>query len=605
MNQKEILNRLIGNKEKYEIRVNRLIEKHSKIGYWRLGIFLAGVTAFFIVFFTLPGYFLYITIVLFALLFGGISNILSRYEMGIRKSKAWLNLINENIARVKIDWSGIPVKDYHFKRDHPFETDISVTGEYSLLRLVDTTVVKESGELLRGWLTNYPDEIIEIKKRQELVRDLTELDHFRNKLRIAGGLSSGKSVNGEKLIKWLKEGVYTEQIKRILILLFILIPINILLIILNIAGAMPAYWTFTTIGIVGVYFFNRHYIQSLFEETMKVEEEVGKLSGVLGYLERYRFNNKPNLQELTKEFTSDGARASVYFKKLRRVITAISFQKNPLTFFLFNALFPYDFYVAYNFSKLRESISIKLKGWLEVWYKLEALTALANFGYINDSYKFPEIIEDDATPVFEGKDLGHPLIIPGMRVTNSFMIDKEGKGIIITGSNMSGKSTFLKTIGLNCALAYAGSPAAVSNLKLRRFRLFTCINIIDSVTDGISYFYAEVKRLKKLKDEIERESDMPVLYLIDEIFRGTNNRERLVGSRSYLKSLAGTNSCGLISTHDLELVNLEEEIEEIENYHFREEVEGGKLSFDYKIKRGPCPTTNALKIMELEGLKVE
>ncbi len=137
----------------------------------------------------------------------------------------------------------------------------------------------------------------------------------------------------------------------------------------------------------------------------------------------------------------------------------------------------------------------------------------------------------------------------------------------------------------------------------RYFRLFTCIKVSDSVIDGISYFYAEVKRLKALLDEIE-ESEYPVLFLIDEIFRGTNNIERLKGSSAFIKKLAQTNAIGAVATHDLELVKLSEEISRVRNYHFREEIKEGKMIFDYRLNNGPCPTTNALKIMKLEGLPV-
>ena len=163
--------------------------------------------------------------------------------------------------------------------------------------------------------------------------------------------------------------------------------------------------------------------------------------------------------------------------------------------------------------------------------------------------------------------------------------------------------TFIRTIGVNLSLAYAGSVVNAQELTLSLFRLFTCIKVSDSVIDGISYFYAEVKRLKALLDEIE-ESEYPVLFLIDEIFRGTNNIERLKGSSAFIKKLAQTNAIGAVATHDLELVKLSEEISRVRNYHFREEIKEGKMIFDYRLNNGPCPTTNALKIMKLEGLPV-
>ncbi len=200
--------------------------------------------------------------------------------------------------------------------------------------------------------------------------------------------------------------------------------------------------------------------------------------------------------------------------------------------------------------------------------------------------------------------MGHPLIKKEKKIQNDYSFNPQGEIAIITGSNMSGKSTFIRTIGVNLSLAYAGSVVNAEEMSISLFRLFTCIKVSDSVIDGISYFYAEVKRLKALLDEIE-ESEYPVLFLIDEIFRGTNNIERLKGSSAFIKKLAHTGAIGAVATHDLELVKLSEEISKVRNYHFREEIKEGKMIFDYKLNDGPCPTTNALKIMKLEGLPVD
>jgi DNA mismatch repair ATPase MutS len=184
-------------------------------------------------------------------------------------------------------------------------------------------------------------------------------------------------------------------------------------------------------------------------------------------------------------------------------------------------------------------------------------------------------------------------------------LNEDQKIVVLTGSNMAGKSTFLRTVGVNLCLAYAGAPVNAGSLQTALFRVFTCIKVSDSVQDGLSYFYAEVKRLKALLAATEAEQSLPVLFLIDEIFRGTNSRERLIGSRAYLRALSQRTTLGLVATHDLELVKLADEISGGANFHFREEVRDGKMVFDYKLRAGPCPTTNALQIMALEGLPVE
>jgi DNA mismatch repair ATPase MutS len=171
---------------------------------------------------------------------------------------------------------------------------------------------------------------------------------------------------------------------------------------------------------------------------------------------------------------------------------------------------------------------------------------------------------------------------------------------------MSGKSTFIRTVGINLCLAYAGGPVNALEMQTIPFRLYTCIRINDSLVDGFSYFYAEVKSLKGLLDALKADPPgLPLLYLIDEIFRGTNNRERLIGSRAYVKALIGANSVGLLATHDLELASLAEDQPLAGNAHFRDEVCAGRLTFDYILRPGPTPSTNALKIMANEGLPVD
>jgi DNA mismatch repair ATPase MutS len=264
---------------------------------------------------------------------------------------------------------------------------------------------------------------------------------------------------------------------------------------------------------------------------------------------------------------------------------------------------PWDFYLSYKLESEKQSLAENLHLWLDTWHNLQALSSLAEFAFLNPEYTFPTF-NNAGCPV-EAEGFAHPLIPPNLNVRNDFKFSEIGRVDIITGSNMSGKSTFLKSLGTNLVLAYAGAPVNAVNFNTRLFRVFTCIKIDDSVTDGISYFYAEVKRLRKLIDALNLQSSLPLFFLIDEIFRGTNNRERLTGSRAYIKALGGKNGLGLISTHDLELVKLESEMNFIRNFHFREEAIEGKLTFDYKLRTGPSPTTNALKIMKLEGLPIE
>jgi DNA mismatch repair ATPase MutS len=260
--------------------------------------------------------------------------------------------------------------------------------------------------------------------------------------------------------------------------------------------------------------------------------------------------------------------------------------------------------VAWGLDRVRGRLGVLLPRWLDVWYELEALSALATYAYLHPAAAFPSM-DADAVAAFDGQALGHPLIREDVKVRNDFALSGVGKLVIITGSNMSGKSSFLRTVGLALCMAYAGGVVDAKALHVSAFRLFTCIRVSDSVVEGFSYFYAEVRRLRGLLDALDAESSVPVFYLIDEIFKGTNNRERLIGSRSYLRALVGRRGLGLVSTHDLELVQLADELPGVSNMHFREGVVDERMVFDYTLRDGASPTTNALTIMRLAGLPIE
>jgi DNA mismatch repair ATPase MutS len=275
---------------------------------------------------------------------------------------------------------------------------------------------------------------------------------------------------------------------------------------------------------------------------------------------------------------------------------------------ILNAILPWNLWSAFILEGFKKNLRAPLQTWLDTWYTFEALCSLANFSWLHPNYAFPEFISSElqpGQPAFQAACLGHPLIPPIRRVCNDFSLQSLGSVVILTGSNMSGKSTFLRTIGINLCLANAGSPVVASDFKIRPFRLFTCIQVTDSLADGISYFYAEVHRLKQLLSELQSSSPYPLFFLIDEIYRGTNNRERRIGSHAYIRALSHSQGVGLISTHDLDLVQSTSLERNVLNYHFKEEIRDDRMVYDYRLRPGPSPTTNALKIMEIEGLPVD
>ena len=397
-----------------------------------------------------------------------------------------------------------------------------------------------------------------------------------------------------------------KYLKVILIILSILAPINVLLFVLYLYNLLPAFWGITLLIYIGLFGYGNRDKEKFKDETDIVLVELGKIEAVFWFLEKYRYKKGSKLSELCEPFMSNQQKPSFIINKLKNSFEFLRIRKgNPLVWFMIRAIFPVDIYLKLRIRKYKYFIKDKLNIWLDTWYNLEALNSLANFAYLNPGYIFPKVVDNESNEIiFKGKQIGHPLIKNENKICNDFSFNPGGEIALITGSNMSGKSTFIRTLGINLSLTYAGSVVNADEFEVSLFNLFTCIKINDSLKESISFFYAEVKRLKALLDEIEN-SKYPVFFLIDEIFRGTNNIERLKGSSMFIKKLAKSNAVGAIATHDLELVNLSETISKLKNYHFKEEVENGKMIFDYKLNPGPCPTTNALKIMKLEGLPVD
>ncbi len=519
------------------------------------------------------------------------------------------SLLQTQLARMDLDWQSLPAsREAPAEPSHPFGVDLNITGERSLLRLLDTSVSAGGSRRLRDWLLNPIPDPQQIQSRQAVLAEMVPLSGFRFHLHLNSALVSREDHepwNGEKLLAWLQEHRSVRNFLPALALLSLLAVANIILFILNAAALLPPYWIASLLAYTLIYFWQYRYLEDIFDVAYDLSQTLEQFRAVLVYLEKYPYSPEGALARLSEPFWKANRCASQILKSIVWIASAAAIRNNPIVWLLANTLTPWDLFFAMRLQQARKEVEQLLPGWLDTWYELEALNSLANFAYLNPEYAFPRVdLSAGSQPVFSARRLGHPLIPDADRVCNDFSIDALGEITLVTGSNMSGKSTFLRTLGVNLCLAFAGSAVCAGELQTPPFRLFTCINVSDSLSDGISYFYAEVRRLKTLLSELKDGRADPLFFLIDEIFRGTNNRERQIGSRSYVEALVGGFGAGVISTHDLELVHLAEQISGIKNLHFREEVRDGRMIFDYRLRAGPCPTTNALKIMQIEGLPV-
>ena len=594
-------------------RLDRLNQRSNRLSWLRLAIFFIGIALSVAILFLFGWPYALGLVLVFIAAFSVAAYYHRQVERSITRHTIWRQIKAAHAARIRLDWEHMPAASSPpAQADHPFEIDLDITGERSLHRLVNTAISYEGGQRVCAWLLATTPDMAAIQQRQALVRELAPMTRFRDRLTLKSTLAargvSGQQT-GKRLIEWLQQTPFpVSTLRSTLWLSAILSIITLSLIVLNIIGLLSfQYWVIAALLSLGWFFATNKQRGDLFENAFFLYDAFARYTSLFAYLETYPYGKCERVKKLCEPFFLSGKqRPSLLTKRISRLASATTLEKNRVLRLVVNALLPWDAYVAYRLQQEKALVAKLLPAWLETWFELEALCSFANFAYLNPGYTFPEVVPvSERQPMFiEATGLGHPLIPFEQRIVNDVVMRDPGEVMIITGSNMSGKSTFLRTLGVNLCLAYAGGPVNAAALQVSPFRIFTCIKVSDSVTDGFSYFYAEVRRLKALLSALDQSADMPLFFLIDEIFRGTNNRERQIGSRAYIEALVGQNCMGALSTHDLELVKLAETLPHIVNYHFREEVIAGRMVFDYKLRPGPSPTTNALEIMRLEGLPV-
>ncbi len=522
----------------------------------------------------------------------------NRVRQRLGRARAWMVIKRTNCARITQDWANIrQPPEFPIVSDHPFETDFDISGARSLHHLLDTTSSRQGSARLRDMLLYPLTSTDAIHARQSLLAELSPLWCDRLALNGGGAAVGERPRDTQRIVDWLESTDLTRVSGRFVALLGALCLLSALLWVLNQLGLLPPLYAFSFGAYAVLSFTKAKAAQSLWSTAMGQHDIYSALSSVFAFLEHTKTAHKPGLHAMLAPFKGD-ERPSRLLRKLLGVIAAGGLQANPILWMFTNVIMPWDLYHAYRLARLRDEYRQRLPGWLRVWHELEAMAALRIFAHLNPDYVQPTITEGGG---LQATQIGHPLIDPDTRVCNDFRLDQTGQVVLITGSNMSGKSAFLRTLGSNLVLAQAGAVVCAQLLEVQPLRLYACIRINDSLAEGYSYFYAEVRRLRQILDALKADEAVPLFYLIDEIFKGTNNRERLQGSRAYIQALMGRHGMGLISTHDLELAS----IAGLLNYHFTDNISDDGLAFDYQLRPGVSPSTNALRIMAREGLPIE
>jgi len=595
--------------ERLDTQLSDLKQTSDKLSRLRLAVFIVGVITSVIVLLQF-GIWPWVVVSGIVIVAFSISVKLHRnVEMTMLRFQIWRDMKQTHLARMNLHWEGIPsVTEIENSPDHPFALDIDMVGERSVLQLVDTSVSIEGGKRLAEWLLETDPVLETTLSRQATVTELKQMTLFRDKLSLNATLATEATDEkwpGRWVLAWLEAQTNSKSLRPTLWVLSGLAVVNISLLLLNLAGYLPPIFIISWIIYALIFAMRSGDATPIFEDAYFLEKSLRRLGMVFNYLEDVRLGNNDRVKAVCAPFLDEAERPSAYLGRVTRLLAMAGLRQNPFLWLLLNGLVPWDIFVSDRLGACKQELKSSLPVWLDAWFELEALNSLATLAYLNPETIFPTVNVAEAELPFLAQSIGHPLILDEMRICNDFQLDELGAVDIITGSNMAGKSSFLRTLGVNLSLAYAGGPVFAQRFETRLFRIYTSIRVADSVTDGFSYFYAEVRRLEGLLAALKDEDERPLFFLIDEIFRGTNNRERLIGSQSYIKALVGQDGVGLIATHDLELVKLADDRSLVRNFHFRDGVENGRMIFDYLLHPGPCPTTNALKIMELAGLPVE
>lgn len=466
---------------------------------------------------------------------------------------------------------------------HFYSLDIDLFGRGSFFQFINRTTINEGAETLSNLLK--ANNINNIPVRQTAIKALSNMPKWRQHYLAASSLVTIETP-AKTIISWLKNyTLFLPNTMRWLPLVFSIITGVLLLATLGsfIAPSIIGYWLFVGLGVTGVYVKK---INELSFKTDKLKDTFRQYSVLLKHIEEAEFNSEL-LNEKQALITSEHKKASVIFKELSKALDALDNRNNIIGAIFGNGYFLTDLKNSYKIEQWIKNYGHKVNDWFEVVSFFDAYISLGNYAFNHQQFVFPKIT--NVPQVIEAEKLGHPLLNVSKRVDSNLQINNEDF-FIVTGANMAGKSTFLRTVSLHIVMANVGLPVCAKSSNYNPVKLITSMRTTDSLTDDSSYFFSELTRLKFIVDTIKNE---PYFIILDEILKGTNSTDKAIGSKKFVEKLVASNATGIIATHDLSLCAIENELKNVKNYYFDAEIINDELYFDYKLKQGVCQNMNA------------
>lgn len=475
---------------------------------------------------------------------------------------------------------------------HFYSYDIDLFGKGSFFQYVNRTVTEEGTHEFANQLTSNNSE--GINQKQEVIQELAKMPKWRQEFSAIGSLIKVKHP-AKDILKWIQPyqpvlPKFNAFIPQVFTLISFILTV---LFLFNVVGFLTLlFWFFIGLGISSLYYKKT---SAIYEESGKAKDTFKQYHQLLNKVENHTFTSQILLAQ-QKAIQTEKEKASVIFKKFARILDVFDQRNNDLTALIGNGFFLWDLNYAYKVEKWIKTYKDKTEDWLDVITFFDAQNSLANFAFNHPNYVYPQINSDKN--VIQSKQLGHPLLRVDKRIDNDFRIENQ-QFFIITGANMAGKSTFLRTASLAIVMANMGLPVCAKSFQYSPIKLITSMRTSDSLAKDESYFFSELKRLKFIVDEIKNDN---YFIILDEILKGTNSVDKAIGSKKFVQKLVNSNSTGIIATHDLSLCEIENELSAVKNYYFDAEIIKDELHFDYQLKTGVCKNMNAsflLKKMEI------
>lgn len=517
--------------------------------------------------------------------------------------KEWLEtqarIIQEELQALSGDYSSFEDGKEYVNPEHPYSFDLDIFGRRSLFQSINRTCTFFGKNRLAKWLQNHLHEKTSIEKRQEMVREISEHTLFREQFRVAGLVHHGQSSDGEKIQAWSQSPAQYLHAGWVKAFIWGVPVINSLLLITSLAGWTSFSWLGLSFGIFLVLSFG------IIKRATYIQETYGKqLKSLNGYARLIALAKAENwksagMQELMERFNLNGQSPIQALQQLSKELDRLDLRNNQFLYVLLEGSIFFQLQEIVRIERWKVRYGQYISEWLETVGELDALCSLGTFAYNHPQYTYPELTEKPFC--FLATQMGHPLMPASQCVKNDATIPSRPFFLIITGANMAGKSTYLRTIGVNYLLACIGAPVCCERLKLYPNQLITSLRTSDSLSNNESYFFAELKRLKRIIDLLNQGQQL--FIILDEILKGTNSMDKQKGSFDLIRQFMQLKANGIIATHDLLLGSLIKQFpEEIRNYCFEADIKENELTFSYKLREGVAQNMNACFLMKKMGI---